>query len=51
LGEEHLTFISFDISYKVYEVKATNSDTLLGGEDFDNAILQYLVDEFKKKKN
>ena len=32
----------------VFEVKATNGDTFLGGEDFDNTILNYLVAEFKK---
>lgn len=37
-----------EISNGVFEVKATNGDTFLGGEDFDNALLQYLVDEFKK---
>jgi len=31
-------------------VKATNGDTFLGGEDFDNALLQHLVDEFKKEQ-
>jgi hypothetical protein len=29
-------------------VLATNGDTFLGGEDFDNRIMDYLVDEFKK---
>lgn len=29
-------------------MKATNGDTFLGGEDFDNTILQFLVAEFKK---
>jgi molecular chaperone DnaK (HSP70) len=33
----------------VFEVKATNGDTYLGGEDFDNALLQYLVKEFKRE--
>ncbi|KAH7427475.1 hypothetical protein KP509_10G045700 [Ceratopteris richardii] len=37
-----------EISSGVFEVKATNGDTFLGGEDFDNALLQYLVQEFKK---
>lgn len=37
-----------EISGGVFEVKATNGDTFLGGEDFDNALLQYLVQEFKK---
>ncbi len=34
----------------VFEVKATNGDTFLGGEDFDNALLTYLVSEFKKEQ-
>ncbi|KAI3726409.1 hypothetical protein L1987_66206 [Smallanthus sonchifolius] len=32
-------------------VKATNGDTFLGGEDFDNALLDYLVNEFKRTEN
>jgi len=32
----------------VFEVKSTNGDTFLGGEDFDNAVVDYLVAEFKK---
>jgi molecular chaperone DnaK len=32
----------------VFEVKATNGDTFLGGEDFDEIIINYLADEFKK---
>jgi molecular chaperone DnaK len=44
---------TFDISVLeigdgVFEVKATNGDTFLGGEDFDSKIVQYLADEFKK---
>ncbi len=44
---------TFDISVLelgegVYEVKATNGDTHLGGDDFDKKILEYLADEFKK---
>lgn len=38
-----------EISGGVFEVKATNGDTSLGGEDFDLAIQQFLVDEFKKQ--
>jgi molecular chaperone DnaK (HSP70) len=34
----------------VFEVKATNGDTFLGGEDFDNTILNHLVAEFKKAR-
>ncbi|MCL4162260.1 UNVERIFIED_CONTAM: hypothetical protein GTU68_028288, partial [Idotea baltica] len=31
--------------------KTANGDTFLGGEDFDNQIIQYLADEFKKDQN
>ena len=46
---------TFDISILeigdgVFEVKSTNGDTFLGGEDFDNAIVEYLADAFKKKE-
>jgi len=37
-----------EISGGVFEVKATNGDTHLGGEDFDNVLLNHLVSEFKK---
>ena len=45
---------TFDISILelgdgVFEVKSTNGDTFLGGEDFDNTIVDYLVNEFKKE--
>jgi molecular chaperone DnaK len=46
---------TFDISVLeitsdgVFEVKATNGDTFLGGEDFDYRIINYLCDEFKKE--
>jgi molecular chaperone DnaK len=44
---------TFDVSILelgdgVFEVKSTNGDTFLGGEDFDNAIVDYLISEFKK---
>merc|ERR1719284_658730 len=39
-----------EISGGVFEVKATNGDTSLGGEDIDHVILQYLVAEFKKSQ-
>ena len=44
---------TFDVSILelgdgVFEVKSTNGDTFLGGEDFDNAIVDYLIGEFKK---
>ncbi|CAN6310461.1 unnamed protein product [Urochloa humidicola] len=37
-----------EISNGVFEVKATNGDTFLGGEDFDNTLLEFLVSDFKK---
>jgi molecular chaperone DnaK len=37
-----------EIGDGVFEVKATNGDTFLGGEDFDLRIIDYLADEFKK---
>jgi len=45
---------TFDISILeldngVFEVKATNGDTFLGGEDFDSVLLQYIITEFKKQ--
>merc|ERR1739844_705066 len=39
-----------EISGGVFEVKATNGDTSLGGEDLDHLILQYLASEFKKQQ-
>ncbi|MFZ5365744.1 MAG: molecular chaperone DnaK [Patescibacteria group bacterium] len=47
---------TFDISILelgdgVYEVKATNGDTHLGGDDFDKKILDFLADEFQKENN
>jgi len=44
---------TFDVSILelgdgVFEVKSTNGDTFLGGEDFDNSIVDYLITEFKK---
>ena len=47
---------TFDISILeigdgVFEVKATNGDTHLGGDDFDQAVINYLADEFQKENN
>lgn len=46
---------TFDVSILelgdgVFEVKSTNGDTHLGGEDFDNVIVNYFIDDFKKKE-
>ena len=47
---------TFDVSVLeigdgVFEVKSTNGDTFLGGEDFDTQIVEYLAEQFKKKEN
>ncbi|MAE50628.1 MAG: molecular chaperone DnaK [Micavibrio sp.] len=47
---------TFDVSVLeigdgVFEVKSTNGDTFLGGEDFDSRIIDYLADEFKKEQS
>jgi len=47
---------TFDISILelgdgVFEVKSTNGDTHLGGDDFDQVVISYLADEFKKENN
>jgi L1 cell adhesion molecule like protein len=59
LGERNVLIFdlgggTFDVSLLaiddgVFEVKATSGDTHLGGEDFDNRIVQYVVDQFKAK--
>ncbi len=46
---------TFDVSVLeigdgVFEVKSTNGDTFLGGEDFDKRVIDYLADEFKKEQ-
>ncbi|CAH0515985.1 unnamed protein product [Peronospora belbahrii] len=59
-GGEHNVLIfdlgggTFDVSLLsieegIFEVKATAGDTHLGGEDFDNRLVEYFVDEFKRK--
>ena len=47
---------TFDVSVLelgdgVYEVKATNGDTHLGGDDFDQSLINYIAEEFKKEHN
>jgi L1 cell adhesion molecule like protein len=58
-GEKHILIFdcgggTFDVSIlsiddSIFEVKATAGDTHLGGEDFDTLMVEYFVDEFKKK--
>jgi L1 cell adhesion molecule like protein len=47
VGTHDLSVLTLDDG--VFEVKATAGDTHLGGEDFDNALVTYCCDEFKKK--
>ena len=47
---------TFDVSILeigdgVFEVKSTNGDTFLGGDDFDNRLINFLADEFKKENS
>jgi molecular chaperone DnaK len=39
-----------EIGDGVFEVKSTNGDTFLGGEDFDSKLVEYLADKFKAKE-
>ena len=48
---EHLIFQYLEIGDGVFEVKATNGDTKLGGEDFDNVLIDYFASEFKKEQS
>ena len=38
-----------EVGDNVVEVRATNGDTFLGGEDFDQRVVNYLVEEFRKE--
>ena len=49
LGGGTIDVSIMDIGDGVFEVLSTNGDTHLGGEDFDNILVNYLVDEFKKE--
>ena len=40
-----------DVGDGVFQVRSTSGDTFLGGDDFDNRIMDYLLDEFKKANN
>ncbi|NJB85098.1 molecular chaperone DnaK [Lewinella marina] len=40
-----------DLGEGVFEVKSTNGDTHLGGDDFDRVLIDFLADEFKKQEN
>merc|ERR1719277_2925059 len=49
LGGGTFDILVLEIQKGVFEVKSTNGDTLLGGEDFDNAIINHIAGEFKKQ--
>jgi len=48
LGGGTFDISTLEIGDGVFEVKSTNGDTFLGGEDFDQRVMDYLADEFKK---
>jgi molecular chaperone DnaK len=51
LGGGTFDVSTLEIGDGVFEVKSTNGDTFLGGEDFDAKIVEYLADKFKTKEN
>ena len=40
-----------DVGEGVFQVRSTSGDTFLGGDDFDQRVMDYLIDEFKKQNN
>src|SRR5438067_1151857 len=50
IGRRTFDISILEIGDGVFEVKSTNGDTFLGGEDFDKKIIDYLADEFKKEQ-
>jgi molecular chaperone DnaK len=51
LGGGTFDITILEIDDGLFEVKSTNGDTFLGGEDFDMRIVNYLADEFKKENS
>jgi molecular chaperone DnaK len=51
LGGGTFDISALEIGDGVFEVKSTNGDTFLGGEDFDAKIVEFLADKFKAKEN
>lgn len=51
LGGGTFDITILELGEGVYEVKATNGDTYLGGDDFDHRIINWLADEFKKENS
>ncbi len=51
LGGGTFDITILELGEGVFEVKATNGDTHLGGDDFDQALINYIADEFKKDHN
>merc|ERR1711881_212803 len=48
-NREDGTVVVYDLGGGIFEVLSTNGDTSLGGEDFDNVLLDHLVSTFKKE--
>lgn len=51
VGEMNINVYLLTIEEGIFEVKATAGATHLGGEDFDNGMANYFVQEFKSKNN
>jgi molecular chaperone DnaK len=51
LGGGTFDITILELGEGVFEVKSTNGDTHLGGDDFDKALIDYIADEFKKENN
>ncbi len=51
LGGGTFDITILELGEGVFEVKSTNGDTHLGGDDFDQVLINYLADEFKKENN
>ncbi|XP_074282743.1 heat shock cognate 70 kDa protein-like [Silene latifolia] len=49
LGREYCEVYLVEIEKEVYKVKSTSENDTLGGQNFDNALVSYFVDEFKRK--
>src|SRR5438128_12421117 len=49
LGASNFNHSTLDVGDGVFEVKATNGDTHLGGDDWDQVLIDHIADEFKKE--
>ena len=50
MEEEHLDVTIMEMGGGVFEVMSTSGDTQLGGTDMDKAIIDYIIDDFRKEE-